>query len=65
VARVTDKDTDPASAADPGDVNVCAQVAGGAVPGELAARPGRVEEQLGEAAVQGATGAVAGYEVSG
>jgi molecular chaperone GrpE len=54
VARVTDEDTDPASAADPGDVDVCGEapagVAGdtGAVLGDLAGRLGRVEEQLAE-----------------
>ena len=51
---MTDKDTDPAGAADPGGVDVCAEtpagVAGdtGAVLGELAGRLGRVEEQLAE-----------------
>jgi molecular chaperone GrpE len=54
VARVTDKDTDPAGAADPGEMDVCAETpaeaAGdtGAAPGELADRLGRVEEQLAE-----------------
>ena len=51
---MTEKDTDPASAADPGGVDVCADapagVAGdtGAVPGDLAGRLGRVEAQLAE-----------------
>jgi len=51
---VTDKDTDPAGAADPGEMDVRAEtpaeVAGdtGAALGELAARLGRVEEQLAE-----------------
>ena len=58
---MTDKDTDPAGSADPGDADVCAEtadmcaettagVAGdtGAALGELAARLGRVEEQLAE-----------------
>ena len=51
---MTEKDTDPASAADPGDVNGCCEVPAGvaadsgAVLGELAARLGRVEEQLAE-----------------
>ena len=50
---MTDEDTDPASAADPGDVNVCgeapagAAVDTGAVLGDLAGL-GRVEEQLAE-----------------
>jgi molecular chaperone GrpE (heat shock protein) len=54
VARVTEKDIDPASAADPGDVDVRAETpaagAGdaGAALGELAGRLGRVEEQLAE-----------------
>jgi molecular chaperone GrpE (heat shock protein) len=54
VARVTDKDTDPAGAADPGEMDVCAETAAeaagdtGAAPGELADRLGRVEEQLAE-----------------
>jgi molecular chaperone GrpE len=51
---VTERDTDPASAADPGGVDVCGEAPGGvagdtgAVLGELAARLGRVEEQLAE-----------------
>ena len=51
---MTDEDTDPASAADPGAVDVCGEapagVAGdtGAVLGDLAGRLGRVEEQLAE-----------------
>jgi molecular chaperone GrpE (heat shock protein) len=50
---VTENDTDPAGAADPGEVDVCgepAEVAGdtGAVLGELARRLGQVEEQLAE-----------------
>jgi molecular chaperone GrpE (heat shock protein) len=54
VASVTENDTDPAGAAEPGDVDACPQtpagVAGdaGAVLGELAGRLGRVEEQLAE-----------------
>ena len=51
---MTDKDTDPAGAADPGGMDVCAEtpaeVAGGtgAALGELAGRLGQVEEQLAE-----------------
>ena len=51
---MTDEDTDPASAADPGDVNVCGGGPGRgcgryrAVLGELARRLGRVEEHLAE-----------------
>jgi molecular chaperone GrpE len=54
VARVTDKDTDPAGAADPGEMDVWAEtpagMAGdtGAALGDLAGRLGRVEEQLAE-----------------
>ena len=51
---MTEKDIDTAGAADPGGVDACADapagVAGdtGAVPGDLAGRLGRVEEQLAE-----------------
>jgi molecular chaperone GrpE len=53
VARVTDKDTDPAGAAEPAGVDACAETPAGAgdagaVLGELAGRLGRVEEQLAE-----------------
>jgi molecular chaperone GrpE (heat shock protein) len=53
VARVTEKDTDPASAADPGDVDVRAETPAGAgdagaALGELAGRLGRLEGQLAE-----------------
>jgi hypothetical protein len=49
VARVTDKDIDPAGSADPGDADVCAQAHAGAAGdtaaalGELTGRLGRVE----------------------
>ena len=58
---MTDKDTDPAESADPGDEDVCAETAdmcaettaeeagaAGAALGELADRLARVEEQLAE-----------------
>lgn len=51
---MTDKDTHPAGAADPGEMDVCAEtpaeVAGdtGAALSELAGRLGRMEEQLAE-----------------
>ena len=51
---MTDKDTDPAGAAGPGDADVCAETTAGAAGdtgaalGELAGRLGRVEEQLAE-----------------
>jgi molecular chaperone GrpE len=54
VARVTDKDTDPAGAAEPEGVDACAETPAGpagdagAVLGELAVRLGEVEEQLAE-----------------
>ena len=51
---MTENDTDPVSAAEPGDVDACAGTPAGAagdagaVLGELAGRLGRVEEQLAE-----------------
>jgi molecular chaperone GrpE len=54
VARVTDKDTDPAGAAEPEGLDACAETPAGAagdagaVLGELTGRLGQVEEQLAE-----------------
>ena len=59
---MTDKDTDPAGASDPGDVDVCGQTPAG--PGSEV-RSGIQIGGLDGAAVQEATSAVARYEVSG
>lgn len=66
---MTDKDTDPAGAAGPGDADVCAETTAGAAGGTGAA-PGEPAGRLGVggldlAAVLEAASAVARYEVSG